>query len=413
MLFISDYDDAMFIKVGSHPNFGVQNLYFAITIILAFGLVFLASINELWHDHRAALQFLISGFFLFALYKHAFVRADNHIAVFVLMVSTELAILVLFLPSPIKERLSSVFLVSLILTFGYVSKFYTYNFFQSKYLGIKHYYHQATNAAYIPDPKAPLEEHRLPQEILDQIENRSTDILPWDISYIYVNDLAYTPRPVIQSYAAYNYDLDMINANKYLGESAPDFLLFRTGDIDGRHPFFTESITKLAILRNYEIAGAYNDFVLLEKSPQLKSSTIVDEYDKQAQLGRFIFLGKTPNLLLLTADIEYNLIGKISSVFYQPPILLVTVEYVDGNQQTFRAIKPIVSSGVLVNHLPESVEDLQTFFSSGGSKGPRITKIKFSTPDKWGFKSQFNYHIQEIMLGEPKSKWRDFRVPQF
>ncbi|MDZ7933962.1 MAG: hypothetical protein U5M51_03110 [Emticicia sp.] len=65
-----------------------------------------------------------------------------------------------------------------------------------------------------------------PKEVLDIIGNKTVDLVPNETSEIYLNNLNYNPRPIIQSYQAYNAYLDKKNQEKYLSATALQFCHF-------------------------------------------------------------------------------------------------------------------------------------------------------------------------------------------
>jgi hypothetical protein len=68
----------------------------------------------------------------------------------------------------------------------------------------------------------------------------SADIYPWDQSALIAHGMEYQPRPVFQSYGAYNSSLIELNRDHIRGDRAAAFLLFDVKTIDARMPSMDE-----------------------------------------------------------------------------------------------------------------------------------------------------------------------------
>lgn len=66
----------------------------------------------------------------------------------------------------------------------------------------------------------------LPQELLDQIGDATIDVFPIELDLAYLSGLNLRTRPIPQSYSVYTSRLEQVNASHYLGDSAPEFVLF-------------------------------------------------------------------------------------------------------------------------------------------------------------------------------------------
>jgi hypothetical protein len=223
------------------------------------------------------------------------------------------------------------------------------------------------------------------------IGNGSADIIPTEISTLYFNGIHYNPRPVMQSYSAYNRYLDSLNQQKYLSAGAPDFLLLSINAIDGRYPFFDETRTKLAILERYTVEGQINGDLLLKKRPVPASFRPVLTDTITGKLGENIPVSKTSNLLFSRIFFRYNIWGAAKRLLYQPPALKITLTLDNGESRTFRAIKPILEDGVILNKFLESEDEFQFLQQTDGRLNTNVVSVRFETEDTdGGFKPGIN-----------------------
>ncbi len=392
----SAYNDAMFLPLES-TGLDPELLTMAVTLFVALAAAGLIHRRQLLARREALLGFLLMGLALFLVFKHGFVRADlNHVRSFFPLAALAIALLAPFQRGRLQRDLYAALLLALLF-----STVLSADLYQPRYVlrRFREFYRYLTvKIAELPQDVAlsALQPHLLPDSVRAAIGDATVDVVPWDISYVLANGLAYNPRPVIQSYTAYDDYLDSLNQAKYLSSSGPDYILFTPGDIDGRHPFFTESRTRLAMLRNYQVSQRLGDMLLLQRrADPLPFSESVSP-PQEARLGETIEFAGTGGLKVMTANIRYNALGHLLRLLFQPPLLQVTVHFADGEERTYRAIQSIVNGQVLVNPLVDSPDTAEQFFATGGQGGRTVTSIRFDAPPGAGFQPDFTYFLKEI-----------------
>lgn len=394
----SAYNDAMFLPLAS-TGLDPDVLTMAVTLFIALAAAGLIHRRQLAARRVALLGYLLIGLVLFLVFKHGFVRADvNHVRSFFPLAALAIALLAPFQRGRLRRDLYAILVLALLFSTAFYADLYQPRYVFRRFREFQRYL--TTNMAEQPRDVslAALEPHRLPESVRAAIGDGTVDVVPWEISYVLANDLAYNPRPVIQSYTAYDDYLDSLNAAKYLSPTGPDFILFSPGDIDGRHPFFTESRTRLAMLLNYQASQRLGDMLLFQRRAAPLKVSATASPPQQARLGQTIELADTDGLQVMTANIRYNTLGHLLRILFQPPLLQATVRFADGEERTYRAIQSIVNGEVLVNHFVETPDEAEQFFSSGGQGGRRVTSIRFDTPSGSGFQPEFTYQIKEVDL---------------
>jgi hypothetical protein len=213
-------------------------------------------------------------------------------------------------------------------------------------------------------------------ELKGIIGDHTVDIIPIEISRIYFNGLRYDPRPVIQSYSAYNSYLDSLNERKYLSASAPDYILFSLAGIDQRQAFFDESRTKLAIFGRYTIAGKVGGDLLLRKKPLPGDLQRSKEEIVRARLGEDIPIPAGDGLLFARIIVHYSLSGRIKRFFYQAPPLTITLTLADGGTMSYEISPDMLEDGVIINKFVQTEDDFRLLARSGGRLGNAISGIR-------------------------------------
>lgn len=224
----------------------------------------------------------------------------------------------------------------------------------------------------------------------------SADIMPWEITGLLANQLAYKPRPIPQSYSTYTDSLQKVNKDFFdSSPNRPDFVIIEAKDIDGRLPVGLDSAALAAIKENYSFSHKGNRGSLVFKlgnsneTDAIRSGKSNCELDDQAltwrPLGRLkwqsnniIIPSNRAGFLTLTTHFKNSLSRSLLSSLYRP--FPVTIEYLDAQQNVLgqyrfipKAGKQIVAYPVILNN-----DDLFDFMTSSETAGaPQSQEIRY------------------------------------
>jgi hypothetical protein len=124
-----------------------------------------------------------------------------------------------------------------------------------------------------PELEARHQEAQLPT-VRQRAGNGSVDVFGLHQAHALINGLNYTPRPVFQSYVAYNSQLARLNEEYYQSKEAPEYVLFELAGIEHRFPSLDDSLALRTLLANYALAATEKEFLLLKRRnstvPRLK-----------------------------------------------------------------------------------------------------------------------------------------------
>jgi hypothetical protein len=257
----------------------------------------------------------------------------------------------------------------------------------------------------------------LPQPFLDKIKKSTTDILPWEQTFILYNELNYKPRPVFQTYQAYSFYLDSLNSQFYESKLSPEFLLFSNHTIDTRNPFWEETYTKLAILKNYSIIDSAKfskdkfpsfytaedpaEILLLKRNPNKKKIELINSQKIKFNSEYTIDLLPTNNIVIMNFDFKSSLQGSIRSLIFQSALVEASV-LVDGVwSRKFRVFPSIFKHGVIINKSILNTNDSKNFFSSNTNLISNVSKVKFYFTDvSRYFQLPTDYTLNEYKVSE-------------
>lgn len=367
--FVDGYNDAMNIGIGEY------RLCTIVAIAVVFGCLLLFFTKNF---KKLIPLFLTYGIFSYVLFKQSFVRSDLHILTFFAIFPAFIGITVLFFEKHslfLKTAVASVCLISYII--GISLHNYPNPLDKSVYLA-------GAFAAYNPeqvDKNAAL--FALPPEILDKIGGKSVDIVPWEIVFPYFNRLNYTPRPVVQSYAAYTPYLTDLNYEKYAGKTAPEFVIVSNKSIDNRYAFFDDQKVKLSLITDYYCNSTFkvqdNDYLLFQRKPKNAIIDVSPPSEDSVKIGEEYVLKDPNKSYFIRMDVEYSLLGKALRFAYKPFLIWINFKLEDGSIFRHRVIIPILKDGVTVNPYIENENDLYNFMTGEQSAQKKIKSFRFET----------------------------------
>lgn|SRR5688572_441541 len=400
MHIIDAYNDSMFIPLASELyKFGYASV--AILAIIALWILYrlitfirkkevLGNIDELF-------IYLLFTMGVYVLFKSSFVRAaDGHLFLFFKSMSVVIIFIYLFTQGGIEKRIASfacwsVVLISLWMvntapgSYKPVNRIFNLSFIHFRIIEIKNYFTGLKNY----DAEVAKSDKLLSQnnEFRKIIGNHSVDIIPVEVSKIYFNGFHYNPRPVIQSYSAYDGYLDNLNYEKYMSANAPDYVLFSMSSIDNRFALFDETKTKLALISNYRIVGEVDEELILKRRDTPRSLIKLKEEEKfTIKVGEDIPVKRNSDIQVSRVFIEYDLPGKFRRLVYQPPVMKVFFTLENDEIKSFRVSKTILEGGVILNKFVDNKEEFQLLMQSDGKLNTNVKKIRFeSDPVNSGF----------------------------
>jgi hypothetical protein len=389
---IDGYTDAMYLQGDDYQV--LSQLASLIVLLMAALFIYL-----LWNSlYKKELRANLDGIFIYgvltlvyyALFKSHFIRLDNsHAQYFFKSFSLYAALCWLFSGPAQKKIVAAGSWVVLILC---VLSLYTLrgndaasvvrpDFLPIRVKNIGRYFRELI--AYKQDAEPPFLAGSTDPELRRIIGDHTVDVIPWEISKVYYNGLRYDPRPVIQSYSAYDGYLDDLNYRKYMSPDAPDYILFSLNSVDDRYPFFDESKTKLAMLSRYTVDREINgDLLLKKKNPgdllPFGETTVSGKLGEDIAVvaEHSVALNGATRLAYSKIRVRYSARGRLKRWLYHPPLLRITLTLQDDETVTYRATPAMLEDGVILSHYIRRLEDFQLLMQSDGRLCMPIKKFR-------------------------------------
>ena len=223
------------------------------------------------------------------------------------------------------------------------------------------------------------------------------DSMPWDITDIPANGLRYRPRPIIQSYSAYNPGLQELNRKHFLGIRAPSYLVMSAQSIDGRNPADLDYPSLEAIASRYTFIGTGSKGSLILKQingndglgiiPKWRetrlgllgddSSAAKSLHERWCQLPQQLAVGSRFSL-----ELKPSLWRRLQALAFKASPLKIAIKYYNGQIRTYRVLEttsrkiplyPFVENNA---SLKSSLLALQGFSGNNLDVGPKPLAIR-------------------------------------
>ncbi|MGE0284183.1 MAG: hypothetical protein AB7P20_26700, partial [Rhizobiaceae bacterium] len=168
----------------------------------------------------------------------------------------------------------------------------------------------------------------------------------------------YRPRPVFQSYSVYTRELIERNRRYITGERAPDTILLAIQSVDGRHPALDEGALWPDLLRHYDVTHFESGYAVMRRRNVSRAVEFQDLHQTSIAFAETLDVSEwaVGGLLWVEMDFRPSLLGRIRSVLFKPPLLMMTVTTDAGNTQTFRIVPGMTGSGFLLSPLVEAAD---------------------------------------------------------
>lgn len=181
-------------------------------------------------------------------------------------------------------------------------------------------------------------------------ESGEVDLYSYELGHILVaKELKWKPRPVLQSYSAYTPSLVQANA-EHLRRNPPSQVYFNAATIDNRYPALEDGASWLELLGSFRPQRVDSGYAVLGHlgnsavplTPE--STTPID-----VRLGQDVDVPGVEGPVWATLDFRPTLLGRLYSVLYKAPELVLRLRYDNGDVTSFRMIAGMASTGFLLS----------------------------------------------------------------
>lgn len=229
---------------------------------------------------------------------------------------------------------------------------------------------------------SPAEDAKTAAEYRREIERKypidathSVDAVPFRAAAV-VRAPRYSPRPVLQSYLAYDERLSRLDA-AHLRTSGAELLLFEVAPLDRKLPTLEDPLYWVEILRHYEVAEERGEVLLLRRNdrPRELQTRSLLRTRMSANTSYRIPAG---GCLRAFIDVELTPLGRIVSLLYKVPPVTLELTTAQGRSQS-RLIRASASAGFILSPLVRSEASLKELMAD--CSGQRVSSIRILVPE--------------------------------
>lgn len=386
--------------VGLHP----QNDWWSIAgAIIAF-----ASVPLLARDRTLNHVLVLFIPVLYAAWKHGMTREDVEHTRGLFIIALLVFALIIFLTERIKPPVVIAMAVSLILGYHALQPTWGYKELTVAPVGVNRLHdwvfeRDTLSAAAIERSRTNLRPQVLPEALTQRLAQGTVDCYPWDYTYIPANDLAWRPRPVIQSYASYTPWLDAQNANFFRDGKGADRIIWHFANDrwgghmaspDDRYQLNDEPQALLEMLDNYTWTAGNDQVAILERSMPGKLAAPVDLGSVTGTWDSWIAVPKhTGGILRAKVDVEGTLLRAIKDFVYKDAVYTVLYRTAEGAAYAYRFVPDLATEGIWVAPFIQHPES--------GEIPPVVSEVRFMCSEHAMVKETFTMQWELIPMAQP------------
>ncbi len=231
------------------------------------------------------------------------------------------------------------------------------------------------------------------------VGKRTVDVYNYSTAIALLNGLRLSSRPIFQSYSAYTPSLEGYNLRYYQSDRAPDFLIWKNENVDGRYPGQDDAMLVAALPGHYEGMFKEGEYWLFRRV----SSVSVAPPELRLVLRRSVRLAEEIELappidqaIWLRADPAPNNLGRLRAMLYKPALINIATTDEQGRRRTWRLLPRIARSGFILVPTLEDGSDLALLMNGGAHS--TVTSFHFESP---GGEDEFWSHVDVSVFQMP------------
>ena len=230
------------------------------------------------------------------------------------------------------------------------------------------------------------------------IGGASVDVFGQFQSYALFNGMNYRPRPVFQSFVAYNRPLMRLNEAFYASKAAPEYVLFDLEPICYRFPPLEDGWVLRELLLNYEPVAMENSFLLLKtRAAQTPKLTLLGEgVVRQGEPIDLRAYGDSD--IWMEVKLEPTWAGRIRQFFFQPARTRVAVWREPGKDRITKSLAPapMLAAGFLASPLLLNNDDVLDLYTGNRITRPGAYSVEVTPGQGYFWQDTVRYRLYKI-----------------
>jgi hypothetical protein len=207
----------------------------------------------------------------------------------------------------------------------------------------------------------------------------TADVYDYSIGTALLNGLRLSPRPIFQSYSAYTPSLEGWNLRHYQSARAPDFLLWKAEDVDGRYPGQDDAMLVASLPGHYEALFEERGYYLFRKG-----TPVAGLPERRLALRTTVRLSEEVALpsgdfaVWLEANPVPNALGRLRGMLYKPALVNLVTTDAHGGTRTWRLVPRVARAGFILVPTLASGRDMALLME--GKTRSTVKSFHFGAP---------------------------------
>lgn len=229
------------------------------------------------------------------------------------------------------------------------------------------------------------------------IGRSSMDVFGWSQALAVFNGLNLHPRPVFQSYGAYNVPLMRLNEKFFLASNRPEFVLFNLAALDDRFPALDDAWLLRDLLLNYQLVDGEGSLLLL-KAAGCAQPRMTLLREGSAPLGEPIYLPENASNVWMEVAVEPTLLGRAARMLYRSGTVHMKVLGATGVVEgaEFGTPTPMLAAGFLASPLLLGNADVVDLYTGNPGCHPKAYAVDVPAAEKSLWKSSVHFRLYQI-----------------
>ena len=230
------------------------------------------------------------------------------------------------------------------------------------------------------------------------IGGASVDVFGQFQSYALFNGMNYRPRPVLQSFVAYNRPLMRLNEQFYASKAAPEYVLFDLAPILYRFPPLEDGWALRGLLLNYEPLAMEDSFLLLKaRAAQAPKLTLLGE--GIVRQGEPIDLRPYGDAdIWMEIYVEPTWAGRLRQFFFQPARTRLAAWRTPRKDRIIKSLAPapMLAAGFLASPLVLNNEDVLDLYTGNAVTRPGAYSVELTPEQRRFWQDTVRYRLYRI-----------------
>jgi len=333
---------------------------------------------------RKIFLFGIYFAYLFVAFKAGFVRHDSH----ALIPAQSLLFAALLFSGTLEARIKPAVLVAAAFTWGYVDHQHlktspaslvaqVRTLYTASWEGLKHRLTGDGPKQQFYDTLSSLKEQfRIP------LLEGTTDVYSHAQGALIASGNRWNPRPIFQSYAAYDPYLADKNRAHLLGDTAPDNVVFKIESFDARLPSLDDGASWPALITRYRPVSFAHDFLILRRRATAAVAETVTISSARCWFGKTVMVPTVDGFVFAEITIKPSILGRLEGALFKSHALLITFDMVGGQSKTYRFVSSMGTLGVMISPLIENTSEFAELYSGTSQLGAKqVSSFKIAPAD--------------------------------